>query len=277
MPTLVIHRMGQAPQKASFDLRRIRVGRDPASDVVLPAQTVSREHAVFESSPDGRWFVSCVSETNPVVVDSVLTTQKAPVTEGSEVLIGTEYLLIFVGTEFAAQAFLKQQSYFSRSECAGCGWSGMISTLRRTPVCPRCAGKDLRSENAYDGEQARQQATNSATAAMSMEDVQASLRTLKAAKKSRLERIDGGAGGPPTELSESGAVILGKAAVESLRLRGFVFGTGVRIQWNGRRFVAESLLTWPSMKVNGSKAASTQLAHGDVIEVGRNRFRFVTS
>ena len=277
MPTFVIHSMGQAAQKSTWDVREIRVGRDPAHNhLVLPGSTVSREHAVFRMVPDRRWSVKCVSETNPIVVDGALTGSEVFVAEGSEILIGTEYLLVFSKTEFAAQAYMGHKSHFAKSECSRCHWSGMVSSLRRQPVCPKCGGVDLRAESEYQRDLASRKATNEQTAAVDPLMVKAELAKLRAAKRSHIERLDDhepGASRKP--LDEGSAFLIGKDPAAGFKLTGFVIGQGVRLAWEGSRWVAQASLTMPGMKVNGNKTDRIALNNGDVIEVGSNRFRFV--
>ena len=77
------------------------------------------------------------------------------------------------------------------------------------------------------------------------------------------------------QLAENASFVLGKDPGAALRLAGFVFGRVV-VAWDGSRYVATSALSLASMKVNGKKAKVVKLAGGDVLEVGSNRFRFVT-
>ena len=62
----------------------------------------------------------------------------------------------------------------------------------------------------------------------------------------------------------------------ALRLFGLTFGGSVRVAWSGARFVATSTVFFPGMKINGVRTKSAPLAPDDVIEIGSNRFRFVT-
>jgi hypothetical protein len=167
MPTFVIHTLGKPSRKTTIARGPIRVGRDPASQLVLGDDTVSRDHAVFDADRAGNWSVACVSATNPIVVDGKLV-------------------------------------------------------------------KQSRLERADDHEPAR--------------------RPLG-------ER-------QPVEISRS------KDAV--LRLFGLTFGGNVRVAWSGARFAATSTVFFPAMKINGVRTKSAPLSHDDVIEIGSNRFRFVT-
>lgn len=277
MPVLVIHSLGKPPQKASWDQREIRVGRDPNHNhLVLPGPTVSREHAVFRAGPDGRWSVACASQTNPIVVNGVLTEAEVFVGEGSEVLVGSEYLLVFAESEVKAKQYLGVVGHFAPSECARCHWSGMVSSLRRQPVCPKCGGTDLRGATEYRRDSASRLATSEETATVDPRVVRAELERLRAAKRSAIERVDGLEPGTPRKpLAEGEPFMLGKDPQAHFHLGGLVIGQGVRVVWDGRRWVAQAFLFWPKMKVNGRRGDLLPLTTGDVIEVGRNRFRFV--
>ncbi len=277
MPTIVIHQMGRAARTSSFAGTSLRVGRDPAAnDLALPGSTVSREHLVIQKGTDGRWSVRCVSETNPIVVDGAMTASSAFLAEGSEILVGTEYLLIFSETAVTAQGYLGQ-GYFSNAECSGCHWTGMVSTLRRAPVCPRCGGRDLAFEVQYRPETSSQKAMDDSTTAVDARQVRAQLSRLREAKRSHLVRIDPHEPGSPRKaLSETEALTIGKTADCRFRLFGFSIGSGIRITWEQSHYVARGSMFWPSMKVNGAAAKVATLTNGDVIEVGGNRFRFVT-
>ncbi len=77
-------------------------------------------------------------------------------------------------------------------------------------------------------------------------------------------------------LSESEVVTISKKPHATLRLHGFVWGGGLTIRWDGTHLQVTSAMVFPSMKVNGQKVNFAVLKDGDVIEVGRNRFRFLT-
>lgn len=278
MPTFVIHSLNRQAQLSTIRQAQIHVGRDAdRNQLVLPGTAVSREHAVFKQTSPGKWQVYCVSATNPIVVDGALTKASALVAEGSEVLVGTEHLLVFTQNEVTAKVYLGAKSHFARSECLRCHWKGMVSALNRQPVCPQCGGTNLRAENVYRKAEASAEAPEGATKAVDPAEVKAQLKKLKSAKKSRIERVDGKAGGPSRkELSEDESLLIGKAAGAAFALGGFVMGDGLTVSWDGHRWGVQSALTFPAMKVNGNKCKSAFLNGGDIIEVGSNRFRFVS-
>jgi|HubBroStandDraft_6_1064221.scaffolds.fasta_scaffold92746_2 hypothetical protein len=268
MPTFVIHTIGQPSKQITLDKPPIRVGREPKNHLVLGDQTVSREHAIFETDLVRRWYVACVSATNPVVVDGKMVTKRKYLQEGAEILIGKEHLLVFCTN--AASAARHLGDTFFKSTCKKCGWSGLLSAATKPP-CPECGAGELVSDSAYT----REKPVEGSTSLMSPAQLGVILGRLKAAKHSRLERVDGR---EPArrELSESGATALARGEGAGLRLFGlFVFG-GVKVAWDGSQYVATSAMLYPPMKINGTRAKAAALSHGDVIEVGSNHFRFVT-
>lgn len=275
--TIVIHELGQTPKKVSCPEPAIRIGRDPeAAHIVLTGGTVSRDHALIAQERAGRWSIRCVSETNPIIVDGALISGSAVLSEGSEVLIGTEHLLIFSLDDYKANSYMGDKSYFSRSECEKCHWQGMVSTLRRQPICPRCASTKLIAETEYRRDSAVIEAAVGETQAVSTKAMKEMLNRLKTAKRSKLERLDGREGATRKELSEQQPLALGKGTDAQLKLTGFLWGKGVTIAWDGSRFVATSSMIWPSLKVNGQKQKEASLTNGDVLEIGGNRFKFIT-
>lgn len=275
MPALVLYAMGKSPQLAPVNKTEIVIGREPGCDIVLASDTVSRRHALIQRDSNGAWHIVCVSATNPIVVNGALLTSSALLSEGDEVLIGTEHLMVFSENEVKASEYMRRDSYFARSECAKCGWVGMISVLRRTPVCPKCGSKEVVALNIYRKDS--QVAPEGLTRAVSGAEVRASLQKLREAKRSRIERLDGLQDRHVSkELSESEPCTFAKGERATFRLYGITIGSGVTIRWSGQHFVVETSLFYPSLKVNGRKVKLSVLKSGDVIEIGRNRFRFIT-
>jgi hypothetical protein len=269
MPTFVIHTIGQPSKQITLDKAPIRVGREPKNHLVLGDKTVSREHAVFETDLVRRWYVGCVSETNPIVVDGKMVTKRKYLQEGAEILIGKEHLLVFCASPASAARHLGDT--FFKSTCKKCGWSGLLSAATKPP-CPECGAGELASESAFT----KEQPVEGSTSLMSPAQLGVFLGRLKAAKLSRLERVDGR---EPSrrELSESEATELARREGAGLQLFGvLVFGRGVTVAWDGSRYVATSAMLYPPMKINGAPTKAAALSHGDVIEVGSNHFRFVT-
>lgn len=272
MPTFVIHAIGQPSKKISFDKPPVRVGRDPSNHLVLPDQTVSREHAVFQTDLSRRWFVSCVSETNPVVVDGKMVTKRKYIMEGSEILVGKDHLVIFCNNESTAAKHLG--AAFVKTKCKMCDWIGMVRSGARNVTCPDCGSTDLLAANVYAKDKEVEKAKEGVTSLMSPSQLAGILGRLKTAKGSRLERADGR---EPSrkELSESEPAKLSRKEEPALKLFGFILGGGVTVTWDGAQFVAESAMWYPSMKVNGFPVKRSNLRHGDVLRVGSNAFRFL--
>lgn len=269
MPILVIHQMGRPPRREAPTTTLVRIGRGPKNDVVLEGATVSRNHVTLAADPQGTWTATCVSRNNPIVVDGELVTGGARISEGSEILVGREHLVVFAQSGVKATEYMSQAGYFAKSVCAKCGWTGVVSTLRREPVCLRCGGTDVAVESPPKA------LADEATTTMSTFEAEVGFVRLRNAKRSALERVEQGDGsGERFELAEDKVLVLGgsDAAVE---LRGLTVGSA-RVTWNGTYFVAESAMTFPAMRVNGIKTKVAKLRHGDLVEIGSNRFRLVT-
>jgi len=277
VPTFVLHAIGKQAQRASLKLDQIRVGRDPQNDIVLAGRTVSREHAIFLQDQSHRWYVGCVSESNPIIVDNTMVTQSCYLRDGSEVLIGADNLIIFCENDFSAQHQMGQQAAYTTGECLRCHWSGMVSSVRKDPVCPKCGARDVRSASTYTRDEVAAEVDTDATSVMTTEQVKAHLRKIKAAKRSHIERVDGlDDGNARHDLHETETLVLAKGSGGALALKGFVFGGPIVLKWTGAHFQAESAMFWPSMSVNGVKTKTALLNNGDLIEVGPNRFKIST-
>jgi uncharacterized Zn finger protein (UPF0148 family) len=273
MPILVIHAMGQPSKKIAFAKGPIKVGREPQNQVVLGDHTVSREHAVFERDLSRRWYVACVSETNPIVVDGQMVTKRKYVHEGSEVLVGKEHLLVFCSSEATAAKHLGDTVL--KHECPKCHWTGMLCNTGRGVACPDCGSREVTAGNAYAQEQEVDRAKEGVTSLMSPAQLSNILGRLKAAKSSRLERADGRQPARQ-DLSESATFTLGRKAEGALRLHGFfLIGGGVTVSWDGAQFVVKSAMVFPAMKINGYSRKEAALRSGDVLRVGSNSFRFL--
>lgn len=277
MPTFVIHALNADPKKASFQKQQVTIGREADNDLTLPGKTVSRHHAVVVH--EGKvWVARCVSETNPLVVDGAMSRTEVEVSEGSEILLGGDYLLVFVeDAKNAANYMGGEKKYYTRVACDRCGWSGLMSGVRVQPVCPGCGNVELSRGDAYDHGQAADAAEAGSTSFVDRKEVREAMAQLKTAKMSRVERADGKAGGASRkELTEKDTLVISKGTTAGLKLHGIVFGGGIKISWNGKHFLAESSLSFPGMKVNGTKESTCRLKNGDLIEVGSNRFKFIT-
>jgi pSer/pThr/pTyr-binding forkhead associated (FHA) protein len=275
MPTFVLHALGKPTKKVTLQKAPIKVGRDPDNDLVLGDATVSRQHATFKMDAAGRWYVSCLSETNPIVVNGAPVTKRKYVHEGSEILIGKESLVIFSNNEKSASLYLNQHGAAVKAECRTCQWSGLVRATHKKPSCPDCGSTDMIVANAYAKDEEIERAKEGATALMSPAAVGDFLKRLKVAKRSRIERTDGR---EPTvkALSEDAPLELSRGKDAQMPLFGFTLGGKVIIEWEGSHFVVTSTVFFPAMRVNGAKTKSSALKHNDRIVIGANQFRFLT-
>ena len=109
---------------------------------------------------------------------------------------------------------------------------------------------------------------------MDLDQVRASLRQLKTAKRSHVERLDGWKdGGESFDLNETEPLTLGRAG--QLKIRGLVWGC-VKVAWTGRRWQLSSELKFGSVRVNGELTKQSLLRDGDTIEIGNSRFKVST-
>jgi hypothetical protein len=284
MPAFVICTLSEPPRKVVCDAPPVRVGRDGSNEIILTGRSVSREHAMFVPDETGRWHVSCVSDTNPIVVNGALVTTGAPVGEGTEVIVGADAMIVVSENAFTASAYMGAKRAFEKTNCANCGWTGLVSTARRITLCPRCTraiDSAVRSlpdnEKGLTGTNPGFATGDTATHMIDPEAMLGLAGRVKVAQSSRLERIDGKEIGQAVlPMSIDKKVVLGKTADAAFRLHGmFVFGA-VRISWQKDRYVAESELSFPSsLRVNGERKDVANLRNGDVLEIGSNRFRFV--
>lgn len=275
MPTFVIHALGKPSRKIAFATGPVHVGRDPASQILLGDDAVSREHAVFAADRRGNWTVACVSETNPIVVDGKLVSKSKPMHEGSEILVGRGHLIIFSLSERKAAGYLGEGASYHKSECPRCQWTGLARSVGRDAACPDCGARGLRSGSAYARDQEVSATKDAATSLINPAQLGTMLQHIKTAKQSRLERVD--AYEPARQdLGEQQPVEITRDKDAALRLFGLTFGGSVRVAWSGARFVATSTVFFPGMKINGVRTKSAPLAPDDVIQIGSNRFRFVT-
>ncbi len=277
MPIFIIHALGQPPQKVRVDTPPVRVGREAGNDIVVHDKTVSRDHAMFLVDSAGRWVVSCVSDTNGVVVDGKLTRSGAVLKEGSQILIGAEHMVIFSENEVTAKEYLGSAGAYSRGECGTCHWKGMISTLRKNMACPRCGGHEFLGLDHYESSEAPQFPVDSPTRTTSVQEVKEIWTRLNQAKRSAIERVDGRTElGDRVGLQEATIYEMGRGAKAHLRLAGIVIGRA-RVLWSGDCWLVESELTYPACRVNGEKVKSATLKNGDQIEIGSNRFKFTVA
>jgi adenylate cyclase len=92
MPRLLIHHAGEGSRV--FELlgdRPVSIGRAKSSNLVLDHASVSRQHAIVRSTPDGQWQIIDRSTTNAVKVNGVAK-KEVTLRANDEITIG-EYRL----------------------------------------------------------------------------------------------------------------------------------------------------------------------------------------
>ncbi len=273
MPSFLVYRLGQPMRRLTFETPPIRVGRDPENDIVIRSETLSREHAMFLQDESKRWYVTCVSETNPIVVGGKLVAKSAPVADMSEILVGNECLIIFV-TNPANAAHLVDSKSTQQVVCPQCWWTAMMSIYNNHANCPRCGGGPLApAEEPLPGTEEGAAPLDASTRMMSGVELRSSYRIMREAKRSVLLRTDQYGG--RKFLSESESVEITKDHPE-MPLKGMFVGGGFTLAWDGQSWTIENHLSWRRLFVNGQSVNTTQLKIGDVIEVGANRFQLTS-
>ncbi len=272
MPSFLVYRLGHPMRRVSFDTPPVRVGRDPENDIVIPCDSVSREHAVFVQDETKRWFVGCVSETNPIVVSGRLVSTSTPVADMSEVLVGNDCLIVFVLNP-ANAAHLVSTRPLLQVVCQRCWWTGMVSAYSKEAACPRCGSVALGPAEEMQTEVDANLVNTAGTRVLSQGEIRASYRVMREAARTVLERTDKHGG--RKVLTETDVVRI-TAKHDTLPLKGFLLGDGFTLSWDGRNWVVESHMFWPRLCVNGDAVRSARLRAGDVLEVGGNRFKLST-
>ena len=70
----------------------VTIGRDGGNQLILDTDGVSRCHAEIKQLPGGSWIVSDLNSTNGVKIDGKRIDGSAPLTEGTEIIIGENVL-----------------------------------------------------------------------------------------------------------------------------------------------------------------------------------------
>lgn len=91
-PLLIVTRGANAGSRFALDQPTTRIGRHPRSDIFLDDVTVSRDHAVVESGPDG-FTITDKKSLNGTYVNNELVSS-ARIGEGDRIQIG-KYMLLF--------------------------------------------------------------------------------------------------------------------------------------------------------------------------------------
>jgi hypothetical protein len=276
MPTFLINAIGQPIHRVKLDALTVAAGRDPtANTLVIPSETVSRQHAVFQRD-EKAWQVENVSQRSTLLLNGAVVRQSTRVKDGDVLLFGDSYLMRFFETDEAADTALGQQEYTSLFECTKCGWSAFVTSAAKSARCAKCDSTDLITRSFYAQEVLDRHGPSKATMHLTPGEAQQAFKTVRAATMSRLERLDDhDPGHARVDLNENEPIAIDKEDNAALRLHGIVLGGGLTIAWEDDHYIVASDLTYPSLKVNGTKAMRSRLWNGDVLEVGSNKFRFV--
>jgi len=273
VPTLVVHELGEKPRFAALDKETTTIGRDPANDVVLRSELVSRRHAELRASAAGRWSITSLAEENPLVVNGEVVEGEHALKEGTELQIGT-YLLIFT---HARDARRQHVGLFETRDglCTACGWKGGIPAVSHKARCPVCH-KEIRSRTDEltctwpDGPPAQV-----STAAQPPEWVQRVHKLVRKARQARLERLTKEPNLPRRcFLKDTEPCTLGKPDESTMPIGGVLLGRPAEITWRGDSYWIVAGGFYPGLRVNGRGTKEHQLENRDVIQLGRSRFEF---
>jgi len=97
-PVLVVRKGPQPGERFYLDRNLVTVGRDPESDIFLNDMTVSRQHAVFESTAGPGVTVRDSGSLNGTYVNGSVR-ESAVLADGDVVQIGTFQMVYFSGKE----------------------------------------------------------------------------------------------------------------------------------------------------------------------------------
>lgn len=90
-PTLVLRFVGGGPEQPPFVVhpsQRVRMGRVPPNDLIVPLDTMSRRHAWFWCE-DGQWMVEDAGSTSGIFInEEAIGQRKAPLPFGAQVRVG---------------------------------------------------------------------------------------------------------------------------------------------------------------------------------------------
>ncbi len=95
MPSLLVKSGSESGKSLTVSSSRVKIGRAPGNEVILPDRTVSREHAVLLRCR-GDWYIQDVGSHNRVLVNGAPVVS-CVVHEGDEIKLG-DVLLLFQGS-----------------------------------------------------------------------------------------------------------------------------------------------------------------------------------
>lgn len=93
-----------------FQGDEVILGRSSECDLVVPDQSVSRQHArLFRN--EGGWWVEDLNSRNGTVVDTVRITTQAPLEEGSSIRMGSSLIVVESGSDVRTPAEKESDSH----------------------------------------------------------------------------------------------------------------------------------------------------------------------
>ena len=275
MPTFIVHELGKSPKTATLNLERISIGRE-ACDLILNNVSVSRQHADVRLVAPGQWILVPMSLDNPLLVNGQVATGQVPLSEGAELQVG-RFMVIFSLEASARSAYTQDRGQYE-AVCAGCGWSGVMTSLVQAPICPKCGGVQFNRADDLGAAAVRGPVISGPTACLTTNDVEKLAARLHEAKKGRIERLDRVAGLPARfDLAEDRTCRFGKPGESEMPLQGFRMGALPVVVWERSGYVVRAGGLWPRLKVNGESVKQHRLKAGDTIVLGGNSFRFVVA
>jgi predicted component of type VI protein secretion system len=273
MPTFIVHELGKNPQTATFDKVEIVIGREADSDIVLNNVSVSRQHAVIQQGQQG-WAITPLNAQNPLVVNGVTVPGRTPLGEGAELQVGRFMVIFSLQAKPPAAYMTDRQQYEAR--CDGCGWTGVLSALSRSPACPKCGGVNFSRADDLVAAAKNAPVLSGPTAYLRPEDVEKMQARMKEAKQAKLERLGGSLSPRTMPLAEDRLVHFGKEGKSEMPIEGFMWGKPSWLAWNRAGYAVHKGGFLPKIKVNGEAVDGQQvLKDGDTIEAGKSTFRFV--
>src|SRR5690348_2483556 len=91
--SVLISGVDSAPERIALTQKRLVIGREAISDIILEGNTVSRKHAEMFIDPFGRWWIRDLQSRNGIYVGDRKVTEWA-LKPGDQVQIG-DYTLTY--------------------------------------------------------------------------------------------------------------------------------------------------------------------------------------
>ncbi len=255
MPTIIIYEAGHEPIQVRVEEELFGIGRAESNDVVLPHPAVSRFHVKIRQVSLREFQLEPVGQDKRVVVNGAQVRGPVRIREGAEIGIGP-YVLLF-SLKADAMAFYQGRE-------------------RGALTVPEEFESEQRLKSAL--ETAKESgALSASTTFMDHEVLERFHRRIAAAQKSWIQNVEPGPDGRihTIHLTENRICRIGKGKDVDLRLKGLVLGSKpTTIKWKGAAYVVEHFYWFPKMRINGEAKREHRLRDSDLIQIGRNLFRF---